>query len=278
MKRLADYFGISRQAYYKAIKSESNKKLSEHIALQLVGGKRIRQPMIGVRKLYFMLSCELRSLPKKIGRDALFDILRQNSLLIRRKKRKYYTTNSNHNNKVYPNLIKDLEVNRSNQVYASDITFLRHLRGFSFLSLVSDHYSRKIVGHHLSDDLSTEGPLKALRISLKWLSDDEIFNMIHHSDRGTQYSSIKYVEELKRSNIQISMSSTGSPYENGIMERIIGILKEEYLLNRTFRDIQEIKKAVKEAIEIYNSERPHLSLDYKTPEEKYNENVKEQAA
>ncbi len=278
MKRLADYFGISRQAYYKAINLESNKKLSEHIALQLVGEKRIRQPMIGVRKLYFMLSCELRSLPKKIGRDALFDILRQNSLLIRRKKRKYYTTNSNHNNKVYPNLIKDLEVNRPNQVYSSDITFLRHLRGFSFLSLVSDHYSRKIVGHHLSDDLSTEGPLKSLRISLKGLLGDEIFNMIHHSDRGTQYSSIKYVGELKRSNIQISISSLGSPYENGIMERIIGILKEEYLLNRTFRDIKEIKKAVKEAIDIYNSERPHLSLDYKTPAEKYNENVKEQAA
>ena len=260
------------------MKTESDKKLSEHIALQLVGEKRIRQPMIGVRKLYFMLSCELRSLPKKIGRDALFDILRQNSLLIRKRKSKYCTTNSNHKNKVYPNLIKDLEVNRPNQVYSSDITFLRHLRGFSFLSLVSDHYSRKIVGNHLSDDLSTEGPLKALSMSLRGLSDDEIFNMIHHSDRGTQYSSIQYVEKLKRNNIQISMSSPGKPYENGIMERIIGILKEEFLLNRIFKDIQEIKKAVREAIEIYNKERPHLSLNYKTPAEKYNENVKEQAA
>ena len=252
--------------------------LSEQLALEMVNRIRCRQPKIGVKKLYYLLSNDLQQLPIKIGRDALFTLLRDNSLLIERKRSRFCTTDSNHGNKIYPNLIKGMEISESNQVLVSDITYIRHTGGFSYLSVVSDLYSRKILGFYVSDNLSLECPLKALKISLRHIDNNTKDGMIHHSDRGVQYSSFQYTEELKKYKINISMSAKGNPYDNAVMERIMGILKQEFLLDHTFQDIESIKRAVKEAIAIYNEERPHLSLAYKTPTEVYNENDNKKAA
>ena len=254
------------------------KVLSEQLALEMVNDIRCRQPKIGVKKLYYLLSEDLQKLPSKIGRDALFTLLRNNSLLVLRKRSRFSTTNSCHGNKIYPNLIKDLAVTKPNQVLISDITYIRHLGGFSYLSIVSDLYSRKILGYYVSDNLSLEGPLKALKSSFRQLPDNERNGLIHHSDRGIQYSSFKYTDKLKKHKILISMSGKGNPYDNAVMERIIGILKQEFLLDKTFVTIKSIRKAVREAVTIYNEERPHLSLAYKTPSMVYNENDRKKAA
>ncbi len=275
---MTDYFGISRQAFYKAEKLMQDKVLSEQLALEMVNDIRCRQPKIGGKKLYYLLSEDLQHLPSKIGRDALFTVLRDNSLLINRKRSRFSTTNSNHGNKIYPNLIKDLDITTPNQVLISDITYIRRLGGFSYLSVVSDLYSRKILGFYVSDTLSLEGPLKALKNSFRQLNDNETSRMIHHSGRGIQYSSFQYTDKLKKHNVQISMSAKGNPYDNAVMERIIGILKQEFLLDQTFQNIESIRKAVREAVTIYNEERPHLSLAYKTPTMVYDENDSEKAA
>ena len=275
---MTDYFRISRQAFYKAEKLMQEKVFSEQLALELVNDIRCRQPKIGVKKLYYLLSGDLHKLPIKIGRDALFTLLRNNSLLVRRKRSRFSTTNSNHNNRIYPNLIKDLVVTNPNQILISDITYIRHLRGFSYLSVVSDLYSRKILGYYVSDNLSLEGPLIALKNSLRQLNDNEKNGIIHHSDRGIQYSSFRYTDELKNHKIQISMSAKGNPYDNAVMERIMGILKQEFFLDQTFQNIESIRRAVREAITIYNEERPHLSLAYKTPVMVYNESDNNKAA
>ena len=254
------------------------KVLSEELALEMVNNIRCRQPKIGCKKLYYLLSEDLQKLPSKIGRDALFTLLRNNTLLIQRKRSRFSTTNSNHGNKIYPNLIKDLTVAKPNQVLISDITYIRRLGVFCYLSVVSDLYSRKILGYYVSDNLSLDGPLKALKGSLRQLNDNEKKCMIHHSDRGIQYSSFRYTDTLKSHKIQISMSAKGNPYDNAVMERIIGILKQEFLLDQTFENIESIRKAVREAVTIYNEERPHLSLAYKTPTMVYNENDREKAA
>ena len=224
------YFKISRQAFYKAEKLMHKRVLSEQLALEMVNEIRCRQPKIGGKKLYYLLSDDLQLLPSKIGRDALFTLLRENSLLIERKRSRFFTTNSNHGNKIYPNLIKDLEITNPNQVLVSDITYIRRTGGFSYLSVVSDLYSRKILGFYVSDNLSLEGPLKALTISLRQIDDNAKEGMIHHSDRGIQYSSFKYTDKLKKQGIKISMSAKGNPYDNAVMERIMGILKQEFLL------------------------------------------------
>ena len=275
---MTDYFSISRQAFYKAEQLMHERILSEELALKMVNEIRCRQPKIGGKKLYYLLSDDLQLLPSKIGRDALFTLLRNNSLLIERKRSRFFTTDSNHGNKIYPNLIKGLAITEPNQVLVSDITYILRTGGFSYLSVVSDLYSRKILGFYVSNNLSLEGPLKALKISLRQIKDTSKDGMIHHSDRGIQYSSFKYTDKLKNQGITISMSAKGNPYDNAVMERIMGILKQEFLLDQSFQDIESIRKAVKEAVSIYNEERPHLSLAYKTPTAVYNEKDNKKAA
>jgi len=234
--------------------------------------------MMGVKKLYHLLSEDLQKLPYKIGRDALFKLLRCHSLLITRQKRSFSTTDSTHTQKIFPNLIKDTLILRPGQVLISDITYLRSMEGFCYLSLISDLYSRKVLGYIVSTDLSANGPLLALKNCLYSISKEEKKIMIHHSDRGIQYASYRYTEELKKHGIKISMSGKGNPYDNAIMERTIGILKQEYLLDQVFPDINSIRKYVKEAVNLFNNERPHLSLSYKTPNQVYDEKGKEKAA
>lgn len=278
MKQLTCYFGISRQAYYKSQKVQEYKTLSENLCLKLVQEIRNRQPNIGGKKLYYLLSEDLSNLPYKISRDKLFMLLGKNDMLVKMKRRYKRTTDSNSPNPIYPNLIKDLEVNRPNEVLVADITYIRRLNGFAYLSLVCDLYSRKILGFHVSNDLSLTGPLKALKMGIKNIPPKELQNLIHHSDRGCQYRSNCYIELILNKGSKISMSRKGNPYDNAVMERINGILKKEFWLDEVYKDINSIKRAVEQAVTIYNEERPHLSLAYKTPSYVYHKGTEEHAA
>lgn len=224
-------------------------------------------PMLGGKKLYRILIPDFESMNISIGRDKFFEILKRNRLLIRRKRSYIKTTNSSHRFRVYENLIKDKIVTQPDEVYVSDITYIRTEENFCYLSAITDLYSRKIVGYDLSESLSIEGSIRALKMAIN--GKEKISGLIHHSDRGIQYCSNIYTELLTSTGIQISMSEKGNPYENAVAERVNGILKEEFLLSQTFKTKALALKAVKEAINTYNQLRPHMSIDYMTPNQKY---------
>jgi len=198
-----------------------------------------------------------------MGRDAFFELLRDNGLLVRRKRYRVRTTFSSHRFRKYPDLRRDVVPERPNQLWVSDITYIRIKEDFAYLSLVTDAYSRKIIGFGVSHDLSTDNCLSALKMALSTRLTDQ--PLIHHSDRGTQYCSKAYTGLLSKKGIAISMTQSGNPRDNAIAERVNGILKME-LLDKRFNNITIAYKAVKEAIHIYNTERPHSSLDMLTPD------------
>ncbi len=225
-------------------------------------------PRIGTRKLHYMLSATLQKHDISIGRDKLFDLLEDYGLLIRRRKRKQIsTTDSNHPFRKYPNLIRELELLRPNQLWVSDITYISLADCFCYLSLVTDAYSRKIIGYCLHPTLKKEGPLHALRMAQGGLPAKKQEALIHHSDRGLQYCCGDYITLLESSNISISMTEKGDPYENAIAERVNGILKEEFGLDKGFDSFEQANRAVENAINIYNRQRPHASCNYLTPEQ-----------
>lgn len=250
---------------------EARVKFQEEIVLQLVHGIRYRQPMMGGRKLYYRLKPQFEKLDFSLGRDCFFDLLRENELLITRKKKYKRTTDSNHGFGWYPNLIKELAIIDIGQVFVSDITYLDTLEGFVYLALITELFSRKIVGWDVSNSLSVEGSLRALNMAF----NNALFleNSIHHSDRGIQYSCYAYTDLLKSKGVHISMSEKGNPYENAVAERVNGILKLEFLLDQIFNTKKEAIQVTGESIFIYNNERPHLSLGYKTPEQVYQERL-----
>ena len=200
-----------------------------------------------------------------IGRDRLFELLGQNNLLIRQKRSGARTTYSKHGFRYYRNLVKDRVVTSSNQVYVSDITYLRTLEGFCYLFLITDLYSRKIVGYHLADSLCVQEALKALRMALR--EQDPEKELIHHSDRGIQYCAYDYTNRLKDAGVQISMTEKDHVYENATAERVNGILKTEFMLGELLKSKMIAKKMVHQAIRIYNKERLHMSLCYQTPDQ-----------
>lgn len=222
---------------------------------------RCKMPRIGTRKLYYLLKTELQAL--KIGRDVLFNFLRAEHLLIKPKRNYITTTNSKHWMRKYPNLIKGIELTRPEQVWVSDITYIKTNNGHAYLSLITDAYSKKIMGYGLLDSLSTTGPLLALKSALKNRKYQD--ELIHHSDRGLQYCSADYIEMLKSNNLKISMTENGDPYENAVAERINGILKHEFLLTKGFKDHLQALEVIKQSIGIYNEYRPHLSCKMLTP-------------
>ena len=198
-------------------------------------------------------------------------ILNNNDLLIQRKRSYTRTTYSNHSFRKWTNLVKDVEVSAKNQVWVSDITYIRTLEGFRYLSLITDLYSRRIVGYRLSNSLSIEGCLEALKKALKEKKSSE--SLIHHSDRGVQYCCKDYVMLLQKENIKISMTQENHCYENAYAERINGILKQEFNLGVTFNNGQQALSAVRSAIRIYNQKRPHYALNLKTPDQVYFQKV-----
>ncbi len=234
------------------------------IVIGLVGKIREEQPQVSVRKLKVMLQKDLDKNKIKIGRDGMFDLLREFDMLAKCPRFKHYTTNSNHSLRKYPNQIKDVTPTAPNRLWVSDITYIEGSKGFNYLSLITDAYSRKIVGHCLSENYSAKGTIEALKKALKENKVER--GLIHHSDRGVQYCSKQYTSILKKNKAVISMTENGSPYENALAERVNGILKTELLLKR-YQDRQEAVKAVEKAINIYNNKRPHLSINMLTPSE-----------
>lgn len=225
--------------------------------------RRKSLPREGVRKLTKSLDQEFTNAHLKIGRDTLFNILRKHNMLTLRKKYSSRTTNSLHRFYKYKNIIKDLEVKRPNQVWVSDITYIRTIKGFCYLALITDMHSRKIVGYDISNSLELKGCVRALKKALYKVKD--VNGLIHHSDRGIQYCSNVYTQILKRNKMDISMTEENHCYENAMAERVNGILKDEFYLDQTFTDLHHAKRATKNAINLYNEIRLHLSLDYKTP-------------
>ena len=216
-----------------------------------------------MRKLKISLDDEFTKANLKVGRDTLFNVLRQHNMLTLRKKYSARTTNSYHRFYKYNNIIKDMEVTRPNQVWVSDITYIRTIKGFCYLALITDMHSRKIVGYDLSDSLELSGCVRALNKAIYQAKN--IKHLIHHSDRGIQYCSNVYTQILKRKKINISMTEENHCYENALAERVNGILKDEFYLDQVFTETQHAKRAAKNAINLYNEIRLHLSLDYKTP-------------
>jgi len=268
---LCKLFGKSRQGYYKVQQKDQSELLREGVILDAIRLFREKQQRVGTRRLLQMVSHQLKPHGISIGRDKLFDLLAANNMLIRRRKRRQpITTDSNHPFRKYPNLIKGMEVTYANQLWVSDITYLSLVKSrFCYLSLVTDVYSRKIVGYCLYPTLNRQGPLTALKMALETRTKSIFYKTIHHSDRGIQYCSKEYIELLSSNETTISMTQNGDPAENAIAERVNGILKTEFLLDRQFSSYNEACMAVKEAIETYNQLRLHSSRGFLTPDQAY---------
>lgn len=262
LSRSCRLFGISRQAVYQS-RHRSQQRTEELSRIKpLVQTVRMQMPRLGTRKLYYLLKEEFVRNGIKVGRDALFDYLRAEHLLIKPKKNYTKTTNSKHWLRKYPNLLNDREAVRPEEVFVSDITYIKSRERTHYLSLVTDAYSRKIMGYHLSDDMSAEHMVKALRFAVKNRKTTK--ELIHHSDRGLQYCSAIYQNELNDHQIIPSMTDGYDCYQNALAERMNGILKNEFLNNKCNTG-KELEVLIKESVEIYNNRRPHLSLNFKTP-------------
>lgn len=253
-------FGVDRQVYYRNLKRRNTRKQNATQVVSWVEQLRMMHPKMGGKKLYFLLKEKLESL--KIGRDKFFDILRANHLMIIPKRSYHKTTNSYHRFKKHKNLIKEYSIRKPNDVWVSDITYLGNRENPSYLSLITDAYSKKIVGFDVSDSLATESSLKALKTAIK---KEKPRKLIHHSDRGLQYCSDDYQKLLNKNKILCSMTQESDPYENAIAERVNGILKQEYDIDKFNVDLKTRKILVKQAIKVYNELRPHLSNHYLTP-------------
>jgi transposase InsO family protein len=261
-------FGKTRQAWYEQQWKADTDTLRDSIVVKRVKEIRQQMPRIGTRKLHYMLTETLHKHDISIGRDKLFDLLAEYGLLVRRRKRRRVsTTDSNHPYRKYPNLVRELQVLRPNHLWVSDITYISLKDGFCYLSLITDAYSRKIVGYCLHPTLKKEGPVRALAMALATLSEKLQEPLIHHSDRGLQYCCSDYTTLLENRGISISMTEKGDPYENAIAERVNGILKEEFGLYNDFENIEQANDAVTNAVGTYNHYRPHASCDYLTPEQ-----------
>lgn len=248
---------ISRQAVYQHARRERRENLREQDVLDSILPLRQVMPRVGARKL-------MGHLPTLgVGRDRLFEILRKHGLLVKRRRRYVITTHSDHALAVWPNLLRQVEPETPNAVWVADQTYIRLQRGFCYLSLVTDLYSRKIVGYDLHPSLEAEGPLKALRMALQTVEHPQ--GLIHHSDRGKQYASDDYVKKLESYGIQISMTAPRRPDQNAVAERVNGILKDEFYLDATFNTFTEAQELIIQSIYIYNNIRLHTSLGLVTP-------------
>ena len=270
---LCKCFSMSRQAYYQHECDLSKKVFKSIILLDKINDIRKRHPKIGTRKLQIMLNPFMQENGIKMGRDALFDFLYEHKLLIHSQKRNIKTTNSFHWLKKYPNLTVGFKPSKPNKLWVSDITYWKTGGITFYISLITDAYSRKIVGYHLSENLQTNQTIKALNMAFSDAKKhhQSLEELIHHSDRGVQYCSNLYVNLLKKNDIKISMTQSGDPLENAIAERVNGIIKEEYLLNNECNNVKEARKLLAKVVSLYNEERPHNSIGNLTPENVHNQ-------
>lgn len=260
MSTLCSACGYSKQAYYKSLHKEDEYEREQYI-ISLVKDIRIDMPMLGGVKLWVILNEN----GVKVGRDELYKWLRDYDLLVQYKRNYVVTTDSSKWLRQFKNLVKGKIVDAPNQVWVCDITYVKTASGFVFLSLITDAYSRFILGAYVHDSLDTEGPLKALYQAYLQVSEKDLKGIIHHSDRGCQYCSSMYVATLRGKQMKISTTQDGSPYDNAMAERVNGILKKEWLDTYTLTDIQQARQTVERIVKLYNTKRPHSSLNMNTP-------------
>jgi putative transposase len=266
LQRLCRLFGKTRQAYYDQNWRMSTDKMQEVVVLKMVHQTRKQLPQTGMLKLYHMLKEDLLRHEINIGRDSFCRLLKQNNLQLKRRRMYARTTDSHHRFHRWPDLIAGKVPKAAGEVWVSDITYLRIKAGFVYLSLVTDACSKKIVGHHLSQHLKAHSCVIALNKAISTELYDQ-HKIIHHSDRGIQYCCDEYVGKLQSNHIRISMTQSGSPYENAVAERVNGILKNELGLNKIFDSYSTAVEPVHNAINSYNHLRLHMSCGYLTPDQ-----------
>lgn len=269
IKRLCDFAGMSRQNYYAARRLRRRREVDEDMVIELVKHERRMQPRLGGRKVLHLIKPELEDAGVRIGRDRFFEVLAEHDLLVMPKLSSPRTTNSRHSLPVFTNLLEGKTLCGANEAWVSDLTYIRTDEGFMYAALITDAYSRKIVGAYISDSLEAEGCLRALEQALKDLPAGKA--PIHHSDRGSQYCCHEYVERLRARGLAISMTQIMHCYENAQAERVNGILKQEYELDRCFRTKAQARAAFEQAVYLYNHCRPHLSLNYRFPADVHKE-------
>jgi putative transposase len=268
--------GVTRQAYYQHFWHQEQYVFEDELIISEIIKIRKNHRHMGGRKLYELLQPFLLEHQIKMGRDRLFDVLSANYLLIKRRKKQTITTNSYHRFKKYPNLIRNFIPVKPNQLWVSDITYWKIATGFVYISFITDAYSRKIIGSHVAQTMEAIETMEALKMAISGLKKvpDCNFQLTHHSDRGIQYCSDKYVKLLENNNIRISMTENGDPLENAIAERVNGIIKEEYLNDYQIDNIKQAKELLKAVVELYNNERPHMSIGNLTPNQVHQNNIK----
>lgn len=263
MASLCAYFGISRQAHYQMLRREAERRREAAVILELVRQIRRKHPRMGTRKLQVKLAPMLAGEGLQIGRDRLFALLRQADLLVKR--RKTYRRTTLPGLLRTPNRLVGLTISRANQVWVSDITYLEtEQQPFVYLFVLMDLYSRYIVGWHVAPSLVAGGALEALQMALR-TAGRNLKGLIHHSDHGVQYTSHGYLATLSQQGLCPSMGAVGNCYDNAFAERVIGTLKGEYALDRRLRDLHQARHLASQAVELYNTDRPHLALDYGVP-------------
>lgn len=262
-------FGVDRQVYYRKIKRKAKKQAKATEVVSMVLEVRKSMPILGTKKTYHILLEELQLM--KIGRDKLFDILRANHLLIQPKRSYHITTNSHHRFRKHQNHILELEINRPEQVWVSDITYIGKREKPCYLSIVTDAYSKKIMGYNVADNMNVQSSVVALKMAVNQRKN-KAMPLIHHSDRGLQYCANDYQSILNKNGILPSMTQNSDPYENAVAERINGILKQEFMIDKYNLDLRLMKQIVRESINIYNNHRPHYSNYMLTPSEMHKQN------
>lgn len=276
LAKLCGWFGITRQAYYQNSWRASDISIEEELVLNEVKKIRKRHSRMGTRKLYDKLQEFMLEHQIKMGRDALFDLLSANHMLVRKRKRRVQTTQSFHWLRKYPNLIKGFIPTSPNQLWVSDITYWKINDTYLYISFITDAYSHKIVGHHVAESLASVETIQALKMALSGLfkEPESRFELVHHSDRGVQYCHHEYVKLLQSNNIKISMTESGDPLENAIAERVNGIMKDEYLQDYDTKDIKQAKVVLERTVKLYNQERLHNSIGNLLPENVHRNNIK----
>lgn len=257
---------------YKQQKTSSTTLQRDEAVKSLVDRERKQLPRIGTRKLYYLIKEDLRNQGLKVGRDKLFSLMRLYGLQINPRRRYTQTTMSKHWLRKWPNIIKDKEIVNQDQVWVSDITYIKTQEGNCYLNMITDAFSRRIMGYAIEENMETESMIEALKMAIGQRQNPFI-PTIHHSDRGLQYCSKEYVNAAVKNNIRLSMTENGDPYENALAERMNRTIKEEFGMDRKMKSRELVKKLVEESIFLYNNKRPHLALNMKTPDQVYYEKI-----
>ena len=253
---------------YKQSKDAVKNELRRQTVKQLVDRERKLLPRLGTRKLHYLIKEDLQKLGLKCGRDNLFAFMKYYGLQIKPRRRYIQTTMSKHWLKKWPNIIKEKTVRHPDEVWVSDITYLKTQEGNCYLNMITDAYSRKIMGYAIDDTMETNSMIATLKMATR---QRQYIDMptIHHSDRGMQYCSKEYETLTRKNNISLSMTENGDPYENALAERMNRTIKEEFGMDKVLKSKEQARQLVAESIFLYNNKRPHLALDMKTPEQVY---------